>query len=102
MRPEADDDALVFDMIRFGRNAAAAVSGRTFEGFAADEILRFAVERLVEIVGEAARNVSAEFEAEHPEIPWQLVRAQRHVLTHDYGDIFPKRSGALRPSICRR
>jgi uncharacterized protein with HEPN domain len=41
----------------------------------------------VEVVGEAARKVSPEFQAAHPEIPWRPIIAQRHVLAHDYGEI---------------
>ncbi|MHC4392282.1 MAG: HepT-like ribonuclease domain-containing protein [Planctomycetota bacterium] len=46
-----------------------------------------AVERSLEIVGGAARKVSAEFEEAHPEIPWQAIVAHRHVLAHEYGEV---------------
>jgi uncharacterized protein with HEPN domain len=62
------------------------VSGRTLEEYETDELLRSAVERL-EIIGEAARRGSNEFQTLHPEIPWQGIMAQRHVLAHDYGEI---------------
>ena len=49
--------------------------------------LQLAVERAIEIIGEAARLISASFKEQHPEIPWQQIIAQRHVLAHDYGEI---------------
>ena len=48
---------------------------------------QLAVERSIEILGEAARKVSQAFQAAHPEIPWSRIIAQRHVLAHEYGNI---------------
>jgi len=46
-----------------------------------------AVERHLEIIGEAANRVSRSFREAHPEIPWQRIVAQRNVLAHEYGEI---------------
>ena len=54
-------------------------------------MLRSAVERQIEIIGEAARRVSAAFQAAHTDIPWRPIQAQRHVLAHDYGEIRQER-----------
>jgi uncharacterized protein with HEPN domain len=45
------------------------------------------VERALEIIGEAARLVSADFKMLHPDVPWQQIIAQRNVIAHDYGEI---------------
>jgi uncharacterized protein with HEPN domain len=50
-------------------------------------MLRGAVERHLEIIGEAANKVSEAFRQAHPEIPWRQMIAQRHVLVHEYGEI---------------
>jgi len=50
-------------------------------------MLQAAVERKIEIIGEAARNVSAAFQTQHEEIPWRGIIAQRNVLAHEYGEI---------------
>ncbi|MBM4370995.1 MAG: DUF86 domain-containing protein [Deltaproteobacteria bacterium] len=50
-----------------------------------------AVERAIEIVGEAAGRVSETFRDEHPEVPWRGMIAQRNVLAHDYGQIVHER-----------
>jgi len=52
-----------------------------------DRLRQLAVERCLEIIGEAARRVSPAFRATHPEIPWHQIIAQRNVLAHEYGDI---------------
>jgi uncharacterized protein with HEPN domain len=71
------------------------VAGKTFGDYTSDRILRGAVERHIEIIGEAARNVSASYKEEHPEIPWPKIIAQRHVLAHEYGEIKHERIWAV-------
>jgi uncharacterized protein with HEPN domain len=52
-----------------------------------DRKLQLAVERALEIVGEAARRVSEAYRQAHSEVPWQAIIAQRNVLAHEYGEI---------------
>jgi uncharacterized protein with HEPN domain len=59
----------------------------TWEDFIADRKLCLAVERCLEIVGQAAGRVSKPFCLAHPEIPWRLITGMRNVLAHDYGQI---------------
>ena len=87
MPPDKDDRAYLWDMLMASRAVVAFVQGRTLEDYLGDLLLRSAVERQVEIIGEAARRVSKEFQEAHPEIPWRPVQAQRHILAHDYGEI---------------
>jgi uncharacterized protein with HEPN domain len=67
----------------------------TFTQYAADENLRLATERRIEIIGEAARRISPEFKEAHPEIPWRLIIDQRNVLIHAYGEIDNERIWGL-------
>jgi uncharacterized protein with HEPN domain len=87
MQPDEPTSALLWDM----HDAASAVrkfaAGRTMEQYLADELLQAAVERKIEIIGEAARKVARDFQQAHPEIPWAKIAGQRHVLAHDYGRI---------------
>jgi uncharacterized protein with HEPN domain len=55
-----------------------------YEAFAANDMAIDAVVRELEIIGEAARNLSAPFIKEHPDIPWGRIRAMRNVLIHQY------------------
>ncbi len=87
MSLEKDDNAYLWDMLTAARAVETFVKDRTPADYLADLMLRSAVERQVEIIGEAARRVSAAFQAAHPEIPWRPMQAQRHVLAHDYGEI---------------
>lgn len=87
MSSEARDAGFLWDMLRAAESARRFVAGRAYADFERDELLQAAVERKIEIIGEAARNVSRAFQDSHPEIPWQPIVAQRHVLAHEYGEI---------------
>ena len=45
------------------------------------------MERKLEIIGEAARSISDQFQRDHPEVPWRGIIAQRHFLAHEYGEV---------------
>lgn len=87
MRPDAEDKARLWDMLTYADEIAETLGGVTFNALEQDKNLRLATERRIEIIGEAARNVSRDFQDAHPEIPWQKIIAMRHVLAHEYGEI---------------
>ena len=87
MQPEANDAAYLWDMLDAARAIQKVVLSRTFEDYKSDRMLRGAVERHIEVIGEAASRVSRGFRAAHPEIPWQRITAQRNVLAHEYGEV---------------
>ena len=87
MRPEDRDAGYLWDMLDAARTVRDFTTGVGLDEYRADRKLQLAVERAIEIIGEAARLVSASFKEQHPEIPWQQIIAQRHVLAHDYGEI---------------
>lgn len=53
----------------------------------ADRRTRQAVERNLEIVGEAVKKLSPGVKARFPEIPWKRVAGLRDKLIHDYAGI---------------
>jgi uncharacterized protein with HEPN domain len=69
MTAPKDDRVYLWDMLTAARAVALFARGRTLAEYEADLLLRSAVERQIEIIGEAARRVSAEFQAAHPVIP---------------------------------
>ena len=70
-----------------GRAVRKFVSSRTYHDYQNDRMFRNAVERNIEIIGEAAGKIEKEFKAAHPEVPWQQIISQRHVLAHEYGEL---------------
>jgi uncharacterized protein with HEPN domain len=83
-KPEA---ASLFDMLRAAEATLSHVSGKSREDYERNQLLRHAVERSIEIIGEAARRLSKEFRDRNPQIPWQAVMATRHILAHDYDEV---------------
>ena len=95
MRPEARDAAYLWDMLDAARTIMRFVSDVTINQYMEDRKLQLAVERAVEIIGEAARRVTDTFKNAHPEIPWKGIIGQRHVLAHEYGEIKQERMWAV-------
>jgi len=87
MRPEDADKAYLWDMLDATKAVQQFVVGKAFNDYINDRMLRGAVERHVEIIGEAANRISQTFRGNHPEIPWRSIISQRHVLAHEYGEI---------------
>ena len=86
MRPEDRDLAYVWDMREACQEISDFISGRTLEQFQNDKMLRRAVVRSLEIVGEAARHVSDQTLSAHPGIPWKAIIGLRNLLAHEYGE----------------
>jgi uncharacterized protein with HEPN domain len=74
-------------MIDAAESALRFVQGRARVELESDEMLRFALVRAVEIVGEAASKVSDEARTELPQVPWPMVTGMRNRLVHAYFDI---------------
>ena len=56
----------------------------TFEAFVADETLRRAFVRSLEVIGEATKKVPEDFRASHPTLEWRAMAGMRDRLIHDY------------------
>ncbi|MBA2672039.1 MAG: DUF86 domain-containing protein [Gemmatimonadetes bacterium] len=58
--------------------------GLTFDRFDADETLRRAFVRSLEVIGEAVKKLPMGFRAQHPEVEWRLIARMRDRLIHGY------------------
>ena len=91
MLPDEKNAALLWDMLVHAREVLGFVAGKTYEDYRENRLLRLAVERLVQIIGEAAYCVSRPYRDANPQIPWMPIMKQRHILVHDYGVIDDER-----------
>lgn len=87
MPPEKRDAAYLWDMLDAARAVQEMTTGIDFAAYMRSRTIQLATERAIEIIGEAARNVSAVCQQGHPEIPWGKIVAQRNVIAHHYGAI---------------
>lgn len=88
MPPEPRDDRVyLWDMLQYLKELEEITRDKSIEDLRQERVLYLAVERVIEVVGEAARKVSEEFEKDHPEINWAGIRGQRHVIAHEYGQV---------------
>ncbi|MBF0110596.1 MAG: DUF86 domain-containing protein [Magnetococcales bacterium] len=87
MGPE--DRLRVRHVLDAASEAVRFCAGRTQLDIETDRMLLLAVVRCIEIIGEAAGEVSLEFRAVTPEIPWRNMVAMRNRLIHGYFDVDP-------------
>jgi len=55
-----------------------------YKAFFQNEMAQFAVIKNLEIIGEAAYQISKEFKEIHRNVDWTRIEGMRHVLVHDY------------------
>ncbi|MGF1667348.1 MAG: DUF86 domain-containing protein [Acidimicrobiia bacterium] len=71
-------------MLDAAQKAVAYAQQRTRSELEMDELLRLGLTKLVEIVGEAAKQVSESTQREYPEVPWSNAARMRDRLVHHY------------------
>jgi len=91
MQPDQRDTAYLWDMLDAARTVEQLSSGFDFTQYSNDRRTQLAIERSLEIIGEAAGRISTSFCNAHPEIPWRQIIGQRNVLIHEYGEIKQER-----------
>jgi len=91
MLPEEKDAALLWDMLNAATEIVQFVEGVKYTEFQSNKMLRYAVERQVLVIGEAAKRVSVVFKDSCPQIPWTAIVGQRNILAHEYGEVLIER-----------
>ena len=78
------DLVYVGHMLDMAKKAVGKTLGVSRSAYDADENLRLALIHLIQVIGEAARQVSREFTDGHQEIPWADIVGMRHKVVHGY------------------
>ena len=63
--------------------------------FEKDKMRKLAVERQLEIIGQAANKISIETQKNLENIPWGNIIGLRNKLAHDYGEVLAERVWAI-------
>jgi len=81
------DEARLWHMLDAAQKAISFTQGHPRTDLDSDELLALAVVRLVEILGEAAKNVSQDLKDQTPQIAWRQMAGTRDRLSHAYFDV---------------
>jgi uncharacterized protein with HEPN domain len=71
----------ILDEIEFLANQCAELQ---FHELVADEVLKRASVRSLEVIGEATKNLSEEFKEKYPVVEWKKIAGMRDKLIHHY------------------
>ena len=82
-----DDRVRLAHMREAAEKAVSLGRDTSRRGLEEDEVLRLALTKLVEIVGEAAKHVSDATRLATPSVPWNAAARMRDRLIHHYFDI---------------
>ena len=74
-------------MLEAAEEARSFALGRSRDDLTSDRQLALALVKCIEIIGEAATNVSTDGRQQAPHIPWQSAVRMRNRLTHAYFSI---------------
>ena len=69
------------------RRVLATIVCRSRDDLDADPLLEAGLTRWMEVIGEAACRVPAEFRERYPDVPWRQTTDLRNVLIHDYDTV---------------
>lgn len=60
---------------------------RTFEEFDRDQLVKDAVIRNFEIMGESVKHIPFNFQRRHKQLPWNHIMALRNFIVHEFFDV---------------
>ncbi len=81
----------LWDIREAAREIEDFMRGVKFHEFENDKKLRYAVERQLHVIGEAANHMAPQFRKKHPEINWKRLIELRNVIAHEYGETLTNR-----------
>ncbi len=81
------DAGSLWDMLNAIHLIQEFTANLSFDAYLESVLTQSAVERQLEILGEAAHRLSDEFRQAHPEIDWRRIIGLRNILIHRYDEI---------------
>jgi uncharacterized protein with HEPN domain len=87
MREKPKDNERLLHMLEAIDNIFEFIADKTFDTYKKDKILRFAIIKNLEIIGEAAYLISKDFKNKNDSVEWNDIIGMRHILVHGYYQI---------------
>jgi uncharacterized protein with HEPN domain len=80
-------DFFLEEMLAAMDRILAYTNGQTFESFVVNDMVRDAVIRNFEILGEGVKHIPFSFQKKHKHIPWLQMLMLRNFIVHEFFDI---------------
>jgi uncharacterized protein with HEPN domain len=84
MRNRIGDDQRILHILDAIKEIEIYNKGIDLAEFKGNSMIRFASVKQLEIIGEAAKNVTLSTKSAFPNIEWEQVSALRNILVHEY------------------
>lgn len=91
MLPSKRDIQSIWDMVDAIVKIQIFTEGMSEEDYLNNELVQSAVERKLEILGEAARRLSPKLQSQYPEIDWRNTIGLRNLIAHRYDQVEQER-----------
>ncbi len=85
MPPE--DRVRLLHIIEAAVSIGRMIDGRSASDLESNEMLQLALQRALEIIGEAVSRLSPETREQDPQVPWSRITGMRNRLAHAYFDV---------------
>lgn len=77
------------DIINAINNINKITKNINFEEFEQSLTIYLSIERLFEVIGEAANRIPKDLQEKYPEIPWRKIIGLRNIIIHSYDRVLP-------------
>ena len=84
MKDEISNKIRLQHIIESVTEIRTAIANETKESFIENHILRIAVVKWIEIIGEASNHISILTKEAIPDVEWNMIIGLRHIVVHEY------------------
>jgi len=91
MEVSIKDKSYLWDISEASKDILQFIEGVTFHKFSNTKMIRYAVERQILVIGEAANHLSHDFKKFENKVPWTKIIGMRNIIAHEYGEILEER-----------
>ncbi len=82
-----DHTVFLLDILQAIDDIQSFIHGMSFGDFIKDQKTQYAVLRGLEVIGEAVKNLPAEFREDYSHVPWKSIAGMRDMLIHEYSGV---------------
>jgi uncharacterized protein with HEPN domain len=84
MKNKLGDEARLRHMLECMEEIESAIKNVPYDQFISNHVLRIAVVKWIEIIGEASIHISEELKKEYAHVDWQAIKGMRNIVVHEY------------------